>query len=384
VDNVSKHFDTVVLHSDKKEKRSIMSKVTPIYQTSAFVFKDLDELEGYYHGNGHYLYSRVANPNTDELADAVARLEGAEDGVAASSGLSAILAGVLAVVKSGDHIVAADDLYGGSFHMLKEELNDLGIETSFVSFSEIDIVEKTIQPNTKLLFTESITNPLLRVENLKSVVELAKKNNLCTLVDNTFATPYHCKPLTMGIDLVVHSATKYLGGHSDVTAGVLVGRKKLLEKAKTKIVNLGANVSPFEAWLTTRGIKTLALRMEKQSRNAQLLAEAFLKNPLISKTYYPFGMSGNGYGAMVTIELDRNLDVNEFFRSLGWVKIVPTLAGVETTVSHPLTTSHRALPPEACEALGITKELVRISVGIEHVEDIISQFNLAIERAKTH
>jgi cystathionine beta-lyase/cystathionine gamma-synthase len=384
VDNVSKHFDTVVLHSDKKEKRSIMSKVTPIYQTSAFVFKDLDELEGYYHGNGHYLYSRVANPNTDELAAAVARLEGAEDGVAASSGLSAILAGVLAVVKSGDHIVAADDLYGGSFHMLKEELNDLGIETSFVSFSEIDIVEKTIQPNTKLLFTESITNPLLRVENLKSVVELAKKNNLCTLVDNTFATPYHCKPLTMGIDLVVHSATKYLGGHSDVTAGVIVGRKKLLEKAKTKIVNLGANVSPFEAWLTTRGIKTLALRMEKQSRNAQLLAEAFLKNPLISKTYYPFGMSGNGYGAMVTIELDRNLDVNEFFRSLGWVKIVPTLAGVETTVSHPLTTSHRALPPEACEALGITKELVRISVGIEHVEDIISQFNLAIERAKTH
>lgn len=381
---MSKHFDTEVLHSDKKEKRNIMSKVTPIYQTSAFVFKDLDELEGYYHGNGQYLYSRVANPNTDELADAVARLEGSEDGVAASSGLSAILAGVLAVVKSGDHIVAADDLYGGSFHMLKEELNDLGIETSFVSFSEIDIVEKTIQPNTKLLFTESITNPLLRVENLKSVVELAKKNNLCTLVDNTFATPYHCKPLTMGIDLVVHSATKYFGGHSDVTAGVLVGRKDLLEKAKTKIVNLGANVSPFEAWLTTRGIKTLALRMEKQSRNAQLLAEAFLKNPLVSKTYYPFGMSENGYGAMVTIELDRSLDVNEFFRSLGWVKIVPTLAGVETTVSHPLTTSHRALPPEACEALGITKELVRISVGIEHVEDIISQFNLAIESAKTH
>ncbi|CAG9607238.1 trans-sulfuration enzyme family protein [Pseudoneobacillus rhizosphaerae] len=381
---MSKHFDTEVLHGDKKEKRSIMSKVTPIYQTSAFVFKDLDELEGYYHGNGHYLYSRVANPNTDELAAAVARLEGAVDGVAASSGLSAILAGVLAVVKSGDHIVAADDLYGGSFHMLKEELNDLGIETSFVSFSEIDIVEKTIQPNTKLLFTESITNPLLRVENIKSVVELAKKKNLYTLVDNTFATPYHCKPLTMGIDLVVHSATKYFGGHSDVTAGVLVGRKDLLEKAKTKIVNLGANVSPFEAWLTTRGIKTLALRMEKQSRNAQLLAEAFLKNPLISKTYYPFEMSENGYGAMVTIELDRSLNVNEFFRSLGWVKIVPTLAGVETTVSHPLTTSHRALPSEACEALGITKELVRISVGIEHVEDIISQFTLAIENAKKH
>jgi cystathionine beta-lyase/cystathionine gamma-synthase len=379
---MSKHFDTEVLHNSKKGKRNITSKVTPIYQTSAFVFKDLDELEGYYHGNGQYLYSRVANPNTDELADAVARLEEAEDGVAASSGLSAILAGVLAVVKSGDHIVAADDLYGGSFHMLKAELNDLGIETSFVSFAEMDVVEKTIQPNTKLLFTESITNPLLRVEDLQSVVKLAKKHNLITLVDNTFATPYHCKPLIMGVDLVVHSATKYFGGHSDVTAGVLVGRGDLLEKAKTKIVNLGANVSPFEAWLTTRGIKTLALRMEKQSRNAQYLAEAFAKNPLITKTYYPFGVSENGFGAMVTIELDRSLDVNEFFRSLGWVKIVPTLAGVETTVSHPLTTSHRALPPEACEALGITKELVRISVGIEHIEDIISQFNRALELAK--
>jgi cystathionine beta-lyase/cystathionine gamma-synthase len=378
---MSKHFDTEVLHTSNKGKRNITSKVTPIYQTSAFVFKDLDELEGYYQGNGQYLYSRVANPNTDELAEAVARLEGSEDGVAASSGLSAILAGVLAVVKSGDHIVAADDLYGGSFHMLKAELSDLGIETSFVSFSEMDMVEKTIQPNTKLLFTESITNPLLRVEDLKTVVELAKKHNITTLVDNTFATPYHCKPLALGVDLVVHSATKYFGGHSDVTAGVLVGKKDLIERAKTKIVNLGANVSPFEAWLTTRGIKTLALRMEKQSRNAQHLAEAFSKNPHIKKTYYPFGVSENGYGAMVTIELDRKLDVNEFFRSLGWVKIVPTLAGVETTVSHPLTTSHRALPSEVCVALGITKELVRISVGIEHVEDIINQFNRAIELA---
>lgn len=377
-----KHFDTEVLHSEKKNKRNITSKVTPIYQTSAFVFSDLDELEGYYHGNGQYLYSRVANPNTDELADAVARLEGAEDGVVTSSGLSAILAGILAVVKSGDHIVAADDLYGGSFHMLKAELNDFGIETSFVPFSDLNEVEKSIRPNTKLLYTESITNPLLRVEDLDSVVELAKKYNLITLVDNTFATPYHKKPYALGVDLVVHSATKYLGGHSDVTAGVLVGKSDLIEKAKSKVVNLGANVSPFEAWLTTRGIKTLALRMEKQSKNAQQLATAFMQNPLISKVYYPFGVSENGYGAMVTIELDHTVNVNEFFRSLGWVKIAPTLAGVETTVSHPLTTSHRALPAEACEALGITKELVRISVGIEYVEDIISQFNQAIELGK--
>lgn len=382
MDELGKHFDTEVLHSGKKNKRSITSKVTPIYQTSAFVFNDLDELEGYYHGNGQYLYSRVANPNTDELAEAVARIEGAEAGVSASSGLSAILAGVLSVVKSGDHIVATDDLYGGSYQMLNAELRDFGIETTFVSFSDLTLVEKSIQPNTKLLLTESITNPFLRVEDLSSVVDLAKKYSLTTLVDNTFATPYHCKPISLGIDLVVHSATKYIGGHSDVTSGVLVGRSDLLEKAKTKIVNLGANVSPFEAWLTTRGLKTLALRMEKQSSNAAKLAEAFKENPFVKKVYYPFGVSENGFGAMVTIELDQTVDTDQFFRSLGWVKIVPTLAGVETTVSHPLTTSHRALPPEAQAALGITKEVVRISVGIENIEDIINQFTEAIKQSK--
>lgn len=377
-----KHFDTKVLHSENKIKRSINSKVTPIYQTSAFVFKDLDELEGYYQGNGSYLYSRVANPNTDELAEAVSRLEEAEGGVAASSGLSAILAGILAVVKSGDHIIAADDLYGGSFHMLKAELYDLGIETSFVSFTDLRYVENAIQPNTKLLYTESITNPLLRVENLMGVVALAQKHNLTTLVDNTFATPYHCKPFTLGIDLVVHSSTKYIGGHSDVTSGVLVGRKDLLEKANAKVANLGANLSPFEAWLTVRGIKTIALRMEKQSKNAQLLAEAFKNHPYINKVYYPFGQSEHGYGAMVTIELNKQIDVNEFFKNLGWIKIAPTLAGVETSVSHPLTTSHRALPVESSAALGITKELVRISVGIENHEDIINQFFQAINQAE--
>jgi cystathionine beta-lyase/cystathionine gamma-synthase len=377
-----KHFDTKVLHSDNKEKRNINSKVTPIYQTSAFVFKDLDELEGYYQGNGHYLYSRVANPNTDELAAAVARLEGAEEGVAASSGLAAILAGVLAVVKSGDHIIAADDLYGGSFHMLKVELQDMGIETSFISFTELINVEEAIQPNTKLLVTESITNPLLRVENLEGVVRLARKHNLTTLVDNTFATPYHCKPLTLGVDLVAHSSTKYIGGHSDVTSGVLVGRKDLLEKANAKVANLGANLSPFEAWLTVRGIKTMALRMEKQSKNALLLAEAFKNHPYIQKVYYPFGQSENGYGAMVTVELNKKIEVNEFFKHLGWIKIAPTLAGVETSVSHPLTTSHRALPVESSAALGITREVVRISVGIEHHEDIIHQFFHAINQAE--
>ncbi|PLR79692.1 cystathionine gamma-synthase [Bacillus canaveralius] len=374
-------FETEVLHSRKKQKREIKSKVTPIYQTSAFKFDNLEELEGYYQGEGNYLYSRVGNPNTDELGEAVAALEGAPAGVASSSGLSAILAGVLSVARSGDHIVATDDLYGGSYHLLKEELHELGIETTFTSFSDLKSVEEAIRENTVLLYTESITNPLLRVEKLEAIVELAKKYDLFTLVDNTFATPYHCKPFILGIDLVVHSATKYIGGHSDITAGVLVGREELISKARAKIVNLGANLSPFEAWLTCRGLKTLAVRMKTQSENAKRLAEAMQNHQFVAKTYYPFSANPENFGAMVTIELDKHVDVSEFFRSLTWVKIVPTLAGVETTVSHPLKTSHRALPPETCAELGITNEVVRISVGIEHYEDIIVEFENAIKKA---
>ncbi|MEQ2526826.1 PLP-dependent aspartate aminotransferase family protein [Bacillaceae bacterium CLA-AA-H227] len=378
---MTKKFETMLLHSVKKSDKPIKSKVTPIYQTSAFTFADLDELEGYYQGEGNYLYSRTGNPNPDELGKAVAAIEGAPEGIATSSGLSAILAGVLAAVKSGDHIVAADDLYGGSFHLLKAELHDLGIETTFVSFSDLSLVEKAIQPNTKLLYTESITNPFLRVEDLESVVALAKKYDLMTLVDNTFATPYHSNPYLLGVDMVVHSATKYIGGHSDVTSGVLVGREDLLAKARAKVVNLGANVSPFEAWLTCRGLKTLALRMKSQSYNARKLAEALRENKYISKAYYPFQEAEEGYGAMVTIELGQRVDVNQFFKSLSWVKIAPTLAGVETTVSHPLKTSHRALPKEAQEALGITNNVVRISVGIEHADDIVQVFEEAIQNS---
>jgi cystathionine beta-lyase/cystathionine gamma-synthase len=375
-------FETNVLHSVKKKSKAIKSKVTPIYQTSAFTFTDLDELEGYYQGEGNYLYTRVGNPNTDELAEAVAALEGAPAGVATSSGLSAILAGVLAVVQNGDHIVAAEDLYGGSFYLLQEELNKFGIEVTFVSFDNRASIEAAIKDNTKLLYTETITNPLLRVQNIDEFVEIGRAHNLITLVDNTFATPYHCQPYTKGVDLVVHSATKYIGGHSDITAGVLVGREDLIAKARTKVVNLGTNLSPFEAWLTTRGLKTLAIRMERQSSNARTLAEALRGNPHVEKVYYPFEHGENGYGAIVTIKLAKTVDVNEFFKNLSWVKIAPTLAGVETSVSHPVITSHRALPLEVREEMGITFEVVRISVGIEHAEDIVVVFENAIDRAR--
>ncbi|WP_226038570.1 trans-sulfuration enzyme family protein [Aquibacillus saliphilus] len=379
---MGQNFDTKSVHLALKDTNNVDSKVTPIYQTSAFKFTDLEDLENFYKGKKDYLYSRVGNPNTDELGSAVAQLEEAPKGVATSSGLSAILVGVLAVAKAGDHVIASTDIYGGTYQLLANELVDFGIEVSFVNFEKPSEVENNIKENTKLIYSESITNPLLRIEDLKEIVKIAKRNNLYTMIDNTFATPYLCQPYLDGIDLVVHSATKYLGGHSDVTAGVLVGREELIDKAKSKVVNIGTNLSPFDAWLACRGIKTLSVRMERQSKNAQDLADSLRKNEGVAKVYYPADVSTKGNGAIVSIDITGFCDIEKFFQSLSWVKIVPTLAGVETSVSYPLSTSHRALPKESQIELGITEGLVRISVGIEDAKDIIQVFEQAIAESR--
>ncbi|MGM0843825.1 MAG: trans-sulfuration enzyme family protein [Bacillota bacterium] len=373
-------FDTKVVHSTL-HNRTIKSKSTPIYQTSAFTFSSLEELEGFYEGKSPYLYSRSGNPNTDELGGIVAALEGAPAGVAAASGLGAILAGILAVAQNGDHIIAAEDIYGGTYQLLKEELKDFGISTSFVNFSKTEEIENSITSQTKLLYSESITNPFLRVEDIKGMVAIAKKHEIHTMIDNTFATPYLMNPYSDGVDIVAHSATKYIGGHSDVTAGVTVGSEEIIAKARNKVINLGANLSPHEAWLTVRGCKTLSLRMKQQCDNASQLAATLDGYPGVKTVYYPKSASAKGNGAIVTIELSEKNDIHRFFTSLSWVKIVPTLAGVETTVSYPQGTSHRALSPEAREKIGVNQQVVRISVGIEDSGDIIQAFKDAVDKS---
>ncbi|MFD1019185.1 trans-sulfuration enzyme family protein [Thalassobacillus hwangdonensis] len=377
-----KSFETSVVHSEHKlDVNSFKSKRTPIYQTSVFSFSDLDELEGYYSGENAYLYSRMGNPNTDGLGHTIAQLEGAPAGVAASSGMAAILAGILVVAKHGDHIIASEDLYGGTFHLLEKELKDFGIEVTFVAMEDIESVEQAIQPRTKLLYSESITNPFLRVENIGNMIELADKYELTTMIDNTFATPYLLTPFTEGVDLVVHSATKYIGGHSDVTAGVLVGRESLIQTARSKIVSLGMNLSPFEAWLAERGTKTLALRMKKQSVNAEYVAERLRNHADVEQVYYPAFVSEKGNGAIVSIKLKDRSDMHKFFAALDWIKIVPSLAGVETSVSYPVATSHRALSEDQRKKLGIDDTLVRISIGIEDEKDILYQLEAAIDHS---
>lgn len=365
-----KSFETKSVQTASFKERLIQPAVMPVYQTSAFSFSSLEEMEGYYEGNGTYLYSRTANPNTDALGQTVADLEGAPSGIAASSGTAAILAGILSVVGNGDHVLAAEDVYGGTFHLLKEELVHMGITVHFADFSNISEIEQVLidVPEVKLIFSESITNPFLRVEDIEILAQLKKHYDAKLMIDNTFATPYSILPYKLGADLVAHSATKYLGGHSDVTAGVLAGATDLVRVAESRVVNLGLNLSPFEAWLAVRGVKTLALRMKVQSENAAAIAD-FLKGK--ATVWYP------GVGAIVTFSLPEEVDVYQFFASLGWIKIVPTLAGVETSVSYPFGTSHRALSAEEKGKIGVTKQVVRLSAGIEGTEDILAQLDAA-------
>lgn len=376
-----KKFATKSVHFTEKEISKNRSKSKPIYQTSAFVFQDLDDMESFYRGEKEYLYTRYGNPNSDDLGKGVASLEQAEDGVATSAGMSAILVALLALLEKGDHLIAANDLYGGTYQLLAEELPKLGIDVSFVPFQEREVVKRAIRKDTKVLYSETVTNPLLRVEDIHQVVELGKEHGLSTVIDNTFATPYFVQPLTCGVDVVVHSATKYIGGHSDVTAGVVVGSAEIIQQVRQKVATLGCNLSPFEAWLASRGLKTLALRMGRQGENAQALATLFADHPGVSQVFYPTTVSKRGNGAIVTIRLAEKVEAATFFESLDWVKIAPTLAGVETTVSYPIQTSHRTVPESLRQELGIDKQLVRISVGIEDIEDIMAAFDKAIKKA---
>ncbi|GAF22398.1 MULTISPECIES: trans-sulfuration enzyme family protein [Shouchella] len=374
-----RYFNTQSVHFTKKDTTKNKSKARPIYQTSAFVFENLDDMESYFTGEKDYLYSRYGNPNTEDLGKGVALLEEMEDGIATSSGMSAILCAVLSVCQAGDHLLAALDVYGGTYTLFEQELKTFGIDVSFVQSHED--WKKEMRANTKAFFCESVTNPHVRIEDLETIVTFSAEHQLRVIVDNTFATPFLVKPVHKGVDLVIHSATKYLGGHSDVTAGVVVGSQALMERVKQLVITMGATLSPFEAWLACRGLKTLGLRMERQCANAEKLAAFLKKQPQVDQVYYPEGLSGNGNGAIVTMRLKPDVDVHTFFSSFSFVKIAPTLAGVETSISYPVGTSHRSVPEEKREALGISPQDVRISVGIEDSRDIQTDFLQALNQA---
>ncbi|MGM0710835.1 trans-sulfuration enzyme family protein [Brevibacillus parabrevis] len=381
--DVGERFETATVHIGHSPLKQVTSKSTPIYQTSVFAFDGLEEVEKYYAGEGEYLYTRNGNPNQVELADAIARLEQAEAGVSAASGMGAIMAGLLSILSPGDHVLASHEIYGGTYALLHKELSRFGIELECIVLDQGTRLSDHVRPATKLFFLETITNPLLTVVDLPQWIRQAKELGLTVMVDNTFATPYLVQPIAFGADLVVHSGTKYIGGHSDVTCGVLVGKRALVKRAAEIVVNYGASLSPFEAWLTARGLKTLAVRMERQCDNAKEVARFLQSHPAVSRVYYPSDEATSFFtrqkqGAMVSFTLKEESKIYDFYRALDWIQFAPSLAGVETSVSHPVTTSHRAFTEEQRLATGITMGLVRMSVGIEAVDDIVSELSRAL------
>lgn len=371
---------------------TIDPKITPIYQTSVFKFADLDAVQQYFDEPGsRYLYSRNGNPNSDELAAVVNGWEGGAGAVATGSGMAAIFASLLTYCRAGDHVLCAADIYGGSAALLNLELSRLGIGVSYVPFEELYDLGAHMRPGTRLLLCETMSNPLLRVVDLPRLAAECQRHELKLVVDNTFATPVLTRPLTLGADLVLHSVTKYLAGHSDVTAGLVVARTPADAVRLRQIGTVfGLTLSPMESWLSVRGLKTLRLRVAAHSANAQQVAGLLTQHPAVEAVYYPglpthpehplaATQGGGRFGGMLSFRLpDDPAVVNAFMHRSQRFPFAPSLAGVDSSCSHPLSTSHRALTDAQRADLGITVGLVRLSVGIEPVEELLADVAQAL------
>ena len=363
----------------------------PLVQTSAYVYTDLEDYDAVARGDspGH-VYSRNSNETVEMLAAAVAELEGAEAGTATSSGMAAILIGITALAPRPVAIVAPRDLYGGTWTLLRQELEPIGYELRLADFSDLEAVRRAL-PGAGLVLCETITNPLVRVADLEAIAALGRAEGIPVLVDNTFASPILCRPLDLGATMVVHSVTKYIGGHHDLIAGAAVGSKAAIAVAAARSSRLGTTLGPFEAWLGLRGMRTLELRMTRHSENAMALAEALREAPGVAAVHYPTlpgsaqeGLARKllptGASGMLAIELAGGRSaVQRLLDGLRMTKFVASLAGYGTTVSHPEITSHRGLTPAQRAELGITPGTLRISAGIENAEDIVADFLTALE-----
>ncbi|MGI4832919.1 MAG: trans-sulfuration enzyme family protein [Janthinobacterium lividum] len=376
----------------------IHPKVTPIYQTSVFKFSSLAELETYYttpdHG-GMYGYSRSEHPNSDELVAEVAKLEGATGGgVATGAGLAGLLAAVLATCQAGDHVLCPAELYGGSVVLLSQELARLGIDTTYVPLAELYDVAKHRRPTTRLVLAEVLSNPLLVVLDGPRLAQACRQQGILLLIDSSFTSPILTRPLDWGADMVWHSATKYLAGHSDVTAGVVVARDPALGRRLRQVAtNLGLMLAPLDSWLAVRGLRTLRLRMRQHSENALAVAQFLAASPAVAQVFYPGLPSHPGhalaaaqllnglYGGMLSVRLanDSAAAVDAFIQKTKLFPLAPSLAGVQSSCSYPAATSHRGLTPAQRQGLGITPGVLRLSVGIEEPAELLADLQQALQ-----
>lgn len=374
-------FSTTAIHSGNEPDSATGAISVPIYQTSTYAQEGLGKHKG-------FEYARTQNPTRLSLEKNIAALEGAEYGFAFASGMSATDA-CLKLVKAGDHVILGDNTYGGTFRLFDQVLSNYGIEFDLVDTTDILKVEQAFKTNTKMVFVETPTNPVMSVTDLKTVSNLAHANGAKVICDNTFMSPYLQRPLEHGVDVVVHSTTKYLNGHSDSIGGfVALNDKKDADWIKFVQNSVGAILSPFDSFLVLRGTKTLALRMEKHNENGQLVANFLAEHPKVQKVYYPGLVSHpqhelakrqqDGFGGMVAFETGSLDNAKKVLEGVKICVLAESLGGVESLISHPATMTHASVPTEKREELGITDGLVRVSVGIEDIEDIILDLDQAL------
>ena len=377
---------------DLKDFNSV-PEVLPVYMTSVFAFDDVASVDDIYEGkSGGYVYSRMRHPNTDSVSLSLAAADGAEDALVFSSGMAAIILSIISVVKAGDHIVSSPVLYGGVRDYLENELKRFGVEVTFTDLYDISNLEKAIRPDTKLVYTETISNPLMEVFDIPKIAKVAHDHGALFFIDNTFASPIVANPIKYGADLVLYSATKYLGGHSDLVGGAAAGSKELIAKVRKKLTLYGSTLGAAESWLLSRSLRTLDLRVTKQSQNALAIAEFLEASPVVERVYYPGLKSGRDhavasklfnkglFGGMLSADIKGGeAEATKVVNNLGFIKYVPSLAGTATSVSYPAKTSQRGFSAEELKKAGISAAQLRFSAGIEDTDDILSQLEAALD-----
>ena len=388
---MKKHFETEAIRT-QMERSQYAEHSAPLYLTSSFVFEDAEELRAAFADEfDRNIYSRFSNPNTQELVDKICTLEGAEDGIAFASGMAAVFASFAALLSSGDHVVSARSIFGSTHSLFTKYFNKWNIETTYFNANTPQEVETVIQPNTKIIYIETPTNPGLDVLDMEYLSEVAKNNNILLVVDNCFATPYLQKPIVFGADLVIHSATKLIDGQGRVLGGLIVGKSDLINEIRPFFRNSGSALSPFNAWVLSKSIETLAVRLDRHCENALALAKHLENHPKISKVKYPFLTTHPQYeiakkqmlkgGNIVTFELKKGIKAGQvFLNQIQMCSLSANLGDTRTIVTHPATSTHIKLSIEERALVGITDGLIRLSVGLENIEDIKQDIDQALEK----
>lgn len=376
-------FESKVVHGALGTEPLTGAVSMPIFQSATFRHPGLGESTG-------FAYSRLENPTRQELERTMAILEGGIKGFAFSSGQAANMA-VFSLLDPGAHVILTDDIYGGTFRIIGDVFGKYGITHTYVDMSDLDAVRAAIRPETKMLFVETPTNPLMKVADIRAIAEIAKEIGALTVVDNTFLTPYFQKPLALGADIVTHSSTKYLGGHNDTISGIVVVRdsQEIADKIHVHIKSHGSQLAPLDSWLILRGIKTLAVRMDRHNENAKKVAAWLKKHPKVKKVYY-VGFEDHrdydvtmrqttGFGGMLSFTVDCFETAKKILKNVDMIMFAESLGGTETLITYPTTQTHEDTPKAVKDALGITDSFLRMSVGIENADDIIADLERAMQ-----